>query len=290
MNGKIVPEFFIEKKDWDKIIKYAESSYRQFKAEIGGQCVVIPDKDGDFWLTHPVIMKQEVSGANCELDETALAIHYSKMAGQYGDKVRHCWWHSHHTMGAFWSGTDTSTIEENVTEDFSISLVVNLKEEYKLRVQMFYPIKAEFDVKLNIWTGEIKTSDKIDKEVKDNCEKETTAVTTYIGGNRTYHYNNNAQQEMWDYNRGFQSTNVDFDKLEQDQYVQLMQWIDELSTKFYNAEIDYKDYKKEVKSANKKLKKHNLRVKHLQSHQLATFAMGNFAEDFFENIKEEAKA
>ena len=69
-----------------------------------------------------------------------------------------------------------------------------------------------------------------------------------------------------------------------------MQWIDELSTKFYNAEIDYKDYKKEVKSANKKLKKHNLRVKHLQSHQLATFAMGSFAEDFFENIKEEAKA
>ena len=290
MNGKIVPEFFIEKKDWDKIIKYAESSYRQFKAEIGGQCVVIPDKDGDFWLTHPVIMKQEVSSGNCELDETALAIHYSKMAGQYGDKVRHCWWHSHHTMGAFWSGTDTSTIKENVTEDFSISLVVNLKEEYKLRVQMFYPIEAEFDVKLNIWAGEIKTSDKIDKEVADNCEKETTAVTTYIGGNRTYHYNN-AQQEIWDYNRGFgKSTDVDFDKLEQDQYVQLMQWIDELSTKFYNAEIDYKDYKKEVKSANKKLKKHNLRVKNLQSHQLATFAMGNFAEDFFENIKEEAKA
>ena len=105
MNGKIVPEFYIEKKDWDKIIQYAESSYRQFKAEIGGQCVVIPDKDGEFWLTHPVIMKQEVSSANCELDETALAIHYSKMAGKYGDKVRHCWWHSHHTMGAFWSGT-----------------------------------------------------------------------------------------------------------------------------------------------------------------------------------------
>ena len=289
MNGKIVPQFFIDKKDWDKIIKYAESSYRQFKAEIGGQCVVIEDKDGDFWLTEPVIMKQEVSGANCELDETALAIHYSKMAGKYGDKVRHCWWHSHHTMGAFWSGTDTSTIKENVTEDFSVSLVVNLAEEYKLRVQMFYPIEAEFDVKLNIHHQDVKTSDKIDKEVKDNCEKETSAITTYIGGNRTYHYNNN-QQEIWDYNRGFSVSAVDFDKLEPDQYIQLMQWIDELSTKFYNAQIDYQAYKKEVKSANKKLKKHNLRVKNLKSHQLATFAMGNFAEDFFENIKEEAKA
>ena len=154
---------------------------------------------------------------------------------------------------------------------------------------MFYPVKAEFDVKLNIWNGEIKPSAKIDKEVKDNCEKETQTVTTYIGGNRTYHYNN-AQQEIWDYNRGFGNSDVDFDKLENDQYIQLMQWIDELSTKFYEGKLDYKDYKKEVKSANKKLKKHNLRVKNLQSHQLATFAMGNFAEDFFENIKEEAKA
>ena len=47
MNGKITPQFFIEKKDWNKIIQYAESSYRQFKAEIGGQCVVIEDKEGD---------------------------------------------------------------------------------------------------------------------------------------------------------------------------------------------------------------------------------------------------
>ena len=85
----------------------------------------------------------------------------------------------------------------------------------------------------------------------------------------------------------FNSTGVDFDKLDQAQYIQLMQWIDELSTKFYNSEIDYNDYKKEVKIANKKLKQHNLRVKHLKSHQLATFAMASFAEDFFENIDEE---
>ena len=43
---------------------------------------------------------------------------------------------------------------------------------------------------------------------------------------------------------------------------------------------------KAVNDANKKLKKHNLRIKNLKSHELATFAMGNFAEDFFENIKE----
>ena len=147
---KMVPEFFISKNDWKKIIQYAESSYRQFKAEIGGQCVVVEDAEGNFWLKDPVILKQEVSAANCEMDEEALAIHYGKMADKYGDDVRHCWWHSHHTMGAFWSGTDDKTIMENETNDFSVSLVVNLKQEYKLRVQMFYPIEAEVNVTLNI--------------------------------------------------------------------------------------------------------------------------------------------
>ena len=286
MNGKEEPKFFISEEDWNKIISFAESSYRQFKSEIGGQCVVLEDKEGDFVLTEPVILKQEVSGGNCDLDEEELAIHYSKMAGKYGDKVRHCWWHSHHTMGAFWSGTDDNTIMENPSNDFTISLVVNLKQEYKLRIQMFYPIEHEENVTLHILKEPTTVNTEIDKEVKDRCVKESRNVATYIGGNRTYHYNNNAQQEMWDYNRGFNTSDVDFDELKQDQYTQLMKWIDELSTKFYDGQIDYNNYKKEVKSANKKLKKHNLRVKNLKSHQLATFAMGNFAEDFFENIKE----
>ena len=66
---KMIPEFFISKNDWKKIIQYAESSYRQFKAEIGGQCVVVEDAEGNFWLKDPVILKQEVSGANCEMEE-----------------------------------------------------------------------------------------------------------------------------------------------------------------------------------------------------------------------------
>ncbi len=281
---KMIPEFFISKKDWRKIIQYAESSYRQFKAEIGGQCVVVEDAEGNFWLKDPVILKQEVSSANCEMEEEALAIHYGKMADKHGDNIRHCWWHSHHTMGAFWSGTDDNTIMENETDDFSVSLVVNLKQEYKLRVQMFYPIEAEVNVPLNI-DDEIPQSKAIDKEVADKCDKETTAIVTYGGHNHRY-----SQRELFDYNYGFgvptDNNDCDFTKLNQAQYTQLVKWIDELAEKFYDNKISFEEYKKEVKAANKKLKKHNLKVKNLKSHQLATFAMGNFAEDFFENIKE----
>ena len=286
---KMIPEFFISKKDWRKIIQYAESSYRQFKAEIGGQCVVVEDAEGNFWLKDPVILKQVVSGGNCDLDEAELAMHYGKMADKYGDNIRHCWWHSHHTMGAFWSGTDDNTIMENETDDFSVSLVVNLKQEYKLRVQMFYPIEAEVNVPLNI-ADEIPQSKAIDKEVANKCEKETRAVITY-GGNNT-HGHSKAQRELFDYNYGFSyghtiyDNDCDFKSLTSEQYTQLMKYIDELAEKFYDNKITFQEYKKEINEANKKLKKHNLKVKNLKSHELATFAMGNFAEDFFENIKE----
>ena len=65
-----------------------------------------------------------------------------------------------------------------------------------------------------------------------------------------------------------------------------MKWMDDLSSRFFAAEIDYKDYKKAVHETNQKIKQHNLRVKKLKSHEVATYAMGSLAEDFFENIKE----
>ena len=73
-------EVFIEKKDWDKIINYARCASDKWSTEIGGMAVTIQDEDGDWQITDPVIMKQEVSAALCELDKTELAAYYSKMA------------------------------------------------------------------------------------------------------------------------------------------------------------------------------------------------------------------
>ena len=139
-------KFWISQENFDKVIAYAESAYRQFKSEIGGQLVVLEDADGDYILEDPVILKQEISSGNCELDGEQLAIHYSKMIGKHGNNVRHCWWHSHHTMGAFWSGTDDATILSHPANDWTLSLVVNLKKEYKLRIQFFSPFMHEENV------------------------------------------------------------------------------------------------------------------------------------------------
>ena len=165
---------YIYKDCWDKIINYAKAAYSSEKAEIGGMAVVTKDKDGDWLIENPQIVTQEIAGTTCDLDKEELAKYYTEMAVKYKDNdFRFCWWHSHHTMGAFWSGTDLSSIDEygEGESDLSFALVVNLKQEYKCRVSVWKPVEVHQDVELEI----IRDIDEIDipieimTEVKAKC-------------------------------------------------------------------------------------------------------------------------
>ena len=126
---------------WDKIIAYSKEAYDQFKTEIGGMAIayrLAPD-DPDFILDDPVILQQQVSAGNTILDKEALADYYVKTAMENKDKIdlSFVWWHSHHTMKAFWSSTDLAAIDE-----------INLKEEYKFRVNVWKPVQIAEDIEL----------------------------------------------------------------------------------------------------------------------------------------------
>ena len=122
--------FYISEKNWNKLLGYAEEAYDIEKSEIGGMSVMAKDKDGDWELQDPVILEQEISSGNTIIDKDALAVYYTKQAKKMGKKdFRFCWWHSHHTMSAFWSGTDLTAIDEYSDGDFSFALVINLKQE-----------------------------------------------------------------------------------------------------------------------------------------------------------------
>ena len=182
-------EVFIHKECWDKIINYAKAAYHTEKAEIGGMSIVTQDKDGDWTIQDPVIMKQEIASTTCDLDKEELAKYYTKMAVKYKDtNFRFCWWHSHHTMSAFWSGTDLSSIEEygEGESDLSFALVVNLKEEYKCRVSVWKPVEIHQDVELNIIGKEDTVEIPLDivTEVKAKCETRSISTT----------YNRNTKQ------------------------------------------------------------------------------------------------
>ena len=168
-------EVYIDKECWDKIINYAKAAYHTEKCEIGGMSVVTQDKDGDWLIQEPVILKQEIGGTTCDLDKEELAKYYTQMAVKYNKtNFRFCWWHSHHTMQAFWSGTDISSIDEygEGESDLSFALVVNLKEEYKCRVSVWKPVEIHQDVELNIIdnTPDVEIPLEIVTEVKAKCE------------------------------------------------------------------------------------------------------------------------
>ena len=258
-------KFFISRENFDKVIAYAESAYRQFTSEIGGQLGVLEDTDGDYILEDPVILKQEISASNCEMDGGQLAIHYSKMIGKHGNNVRHCWWHSHHTMGAFWSGTDDATILSHPADDWTLSLVVNLKREYKLRIQFFKPFLHEENVELNFLQEEHDTNDTIDAEVKELCTKETTSLITY-GGNGTqgtlwkqprpahgYGYN-------YGYTYGLWEDELELTGVPDTLFETCVNEMDKLSDNFTDGSIKLKVFRKGVKSINERLRQYNVRV------------------------------
>ena len=175
INGKIC----ISQEDWDKIITYAQMSYNKYKSEIGGMLVAFTDKKNrQITIKNPVIGKQEVSGGNCTLDKEWLADYYCEMAMKHGVDVKFVWWHSHHTMGAFWSGTDLSAINEFSNGKYSMSLVINLKHEYKFRVNWWEPTHGYIDTNIEI----IKPTYAITKEMQADFDKliskEKTIQTT----------------------------------------------------------------------------------------------------------------
>ena len=179
--------FYITQKNWDKILGYAEEAYETEKSEIGGMSVMVEDKDGDWTLQDPVILKQEISSGNTILEKEALSRYYSKVGKKMGNKnFRFCWWHSHHTMSAFWSGTDITAIDEYSDGDFSFALVVNLKGEYKFRVSVWQPVEAHQDVELEIINAKHRCTKKMKEEVKTLCSKPSYSYSWKKNG--TYGY------------------------------------------------------------------------------------------------------
>jgi len=173
-------EFYITQKDWKKVIDYAQASYDEFSSEIGGFMIAKPDKDGNIIISEPEILKQDVTGGTTVMDKEAVADYYVKCVEKHGIGVRFIWWHSHANMKAFWSGTDTNTMEEYSSGDWAAFLVVNIKEEYKFRVCVWNPIEAHEDIELNVLGAKSK---KVPKTIKDSvselCTKPTAAIITH---------------------------------------------------------------------------------------------------------------
>tara|TARA_R110002020_G_scaffold443766_2_gene655066 strand:- start:3589 stop:4596 length:1008 start_codon:yes stop_codon:yes gene_type:complete len=224
-------DFYIQKKDWDRIINYARAREQECGDEIGGMAVIVKDKDDDYLIKQPVILKQETTGATCTLDKDELAQYYSDMAHKYGNNVQFLWWHSHAKMGAFWSGTDTNTMTEYKNSHWSAFLVVNVREEYKFRVQYWQPYEMGEDIDLNILTSKTKERaipKNILNDIKDKCCEKTVVKSNYSGYTR---YNHVGQANLW------QNPNVPTKDTELDSLLDELETMVDCGMNYYGVEV-----------------------------------------------------
>ena len=254
--------FYIPEKDWYKLQAWATIAYDKDKNEISGLMTAVPQKDGRFKLSDVEILKQENTGSNTELDGQAVTDYTMKQAMKYKNTdMKFVWWHSHHTMGAFWSGTDIKEIEAWENDSYSLALVVNLKEEYVFRVSVWkangIPINKHYDTNLTIERNKpkINITDKMLKEYKDKCENKPilrNCIHTFQG-----------QLAYKKQNTLFQKEN---DLVMENYYKQAEKKLEHCMDGLVDGSMSFADYKRNIKEINEICKNNKLpfKVKHIK--------------------------
>jgi len=123
-------------------------------------------------ITGIEILKQEVGPAHATMDEDAMAeFLFEKTKNKEDLSKWRVWWHSHAKMQAFFSGTDTGTIDKSTEFPWLVSMVTNHEGELVGRVDIYTPIRAYEEV-------DIITLEEEDEALKELCQKEIDEKVT----------------------------------------------------------------------------------------------------------------
>lgn len=162
---------------WQKVMYWIDKS----PVEISGLGKVVYDeRSGIFRVIDAFLVDQENSGAETEMQDSAVA---KLMYETHKQPGRLCWWwHSHVNMQAFWSGTDTATIDKLGGGGWVVATVLNKRREYRSaylqaspnkmfidNIPTFIGARQVADSLIRAWDGEY---DKKVKEKKVSYEKE----------------------------------------------------------------------------------------------------------------------
>lgn len=279
--------FYILEKDWYKLQAWATIAHKEDKNEISGLMTAVPQEDGRIKVSDVEILKQKNSSTNTELDGDAVAEYTMKYAMKYNNPdMKFVWWHSHHTMAAFWSGTDENEIDAWKNNSYSLALVINLAEEYKFRVSFWrmngLPIEQHVDTNLTIERKQpkINITEAMNKQYKELCE-ERNHVNQWVNQNHipNSYMKYNGQTNIWE-----REQRIDVES----RYNALLDEVAELQEGFLDGTIKIKDFRELIQSFNKecKDKKYPFNIKSeftmLKKARLHQRLMEVFPNDFFD--------
>lgn len=268
------PKFIIQEKAWNTMQQYAGIAYEQDENEISGmipyKIVEHPvSKKKVYELFDPVILQQVNSGTTTELDGEAIRDYQIKAGMKHGTDIKFCWWHSHHTMDAFWSGTDQNEINAWENDSWSLALVINLFGEYKLNVSVWQPIQYSEDVNLEIIRNIASPTKKQLKEYEELCDNKITTVKSgwsHIGyGAQTAMWKQTTKKKTEDALDSISQGKLDWtDASTMNEHVELIEDLDEaiddLVSKFCEGTVDYHQYSKTIDELNKQLKQRDAKI------------------------------
>lgn len=150
--------------------RIGNTAYQKIRSYVGGvgaeisgigKTRIVKDGEDDIIIIDDVVIfKQTVTGSNTVLEDSAQSEFMNELMIRGEDLSQwNLWWHSHHTMNVFWSSTDTGTMESHAgSMPFLISLVTNLKDEYKVRLDVFESVSGGFRIKNHQFIDDIDTS------------------------------------------------------------------------------------------------------------------------------------
>jgi len=145
----------------------------------------------DFLITEVFLFKQRATGASTELSEKDIAEWLTDLVRQGKDpsKIK-LWWHSHASMGAYWSSTDEKTISSCFATDWMISLVGNKRGEYCVRLDIYKPIRLTLDgLPLEVyWPEDKELKAEVEKEIREKVKRGFTLFRSFYDYGYPYPY------------------------------------------------------------------------------------------------------
>lgn len=247
-------KFIMSNEDWTTLQHYARHAWDEYQSEIGGY-MIVKYVNEQFVFTEPVILEQEITAGNTDITKEAMGKYFTETEIKHGKEPYWlCWWHSHHTMGVFWSATDTTAIEQDQHSGYDFSLVINLKEEQILRISD-WKTGTQIDTEVEIQNKTMEIPKYISDNVAELCTKPSPIVSRHVdwGGNWGSNWNKSPkipqeQVQIW------------ADKVDQEK-VDLEVDIDSI-LQDYTMDDDYGMCRKRLGNLNRKLgaRKSELRV------------------------------
>lgn len=152
-------------------------------SEIGALGTVEFDtKNNTIFVNDLYLLEQEVSAAECTLASKSIASLMDELI-QKGEEDKlgklNFWWHSHHTMKAFFSTIDDTTIKEWPGQ-YLISLVTNRKMEMEACVMSRVPITTVGVVDVFIDWLDVYDYEEMSEEVTKKI-KTPKPTTKFVG-------------------------------------------------------------------------------------------------------------